>query len=437
MLMPSYTGQSEDDRLAHFAGFCDPSPSHVMAIGAIGRGLKKRGHRVTLFHIPGFESLAQAQDLDFIALPLDSKRHWTLHERLRRVRKPGGLTIAETIEDMNQRTEVVCEAAPALLLGAQVDALLVDQVIPAASSVAERLGLPFFSICNSLPLNRDPNYPPWFLPFRFRDNALGRFRNRSFYALYDLLSRPIAKKLNSYRQAWGLMPFRIVEESFSRLAQISQLIPELEYPRRQPLHNMHFVGPYQRTALTEADFPYKRLDGRPMIYAAMGTLHGSYRTLWRVIAESCLGLGAQLVISLGGSGAPEDFQDLPGEPVVVGCAPQQAVLARSTLFIHHGSVNSSMEGVAAGVPMVTIPFAADQFGMAARLVHAGVSAVLPAKRCEVRRLRPMIAHSLQDQSMLTRAKELMARVAATGGAQEAAQIIDDALGRHRNKVVWH
>ena len=166
--------------MAHFAGFCDPSPSHVMAIGAIGRALKKRGHRVTLFHIPGLESLAQAQDLEFIALPLDPKRHWTLEERMRRLRKLGGLSIAETIEDMNQRTEIVCEGAPELIRAAHIDALLVDQIIPAASVVAERLHLPFFSICNSLPLNRDPNCPPWFLPFGFRDSGLARLRNQFF-----------------------------------------------------------------------------------------------------------------------------------------------------------------------------------------------------------------------------------------------------------------
>jgi hypothetical protein len=51
---------------------------------------------------------------------------------------------------------------PEAVRGAGIDVLLVDQLSPAGSTVAEFLGLPFVTIANALPVNREPAVPPYF-----------------------------------------------------------------------------------------------------------------------------------------------------------------------------------------------------------------------------------------------------------------------------------
>jgi UDP:flavonoid glycosyltransferase YjiC (YdhE family) len=71
-------------------------------------------------------------------------------------------------------------------------------------------------------------------------------------------------------------------------------------------------------------------------------------------------LTLQLVISLGGGRDPALLGDLPGDPIVVGYAPQLDLVRRSALTISHGGLKTALESAAEGVPMVVLPVAYDQ-----------------------------------------------------------------------------
>src|SRR5262249_58747608 len=91
----------------------------------------------------------------------------------------------------------------------------------------------------------------------------------------------------------------------------------------------------------------------------------------RARAEACAGLDLQLVISLGGGQDPALLGDLPGDPVVVGYAPQLELIRRAALTISHGGLNTALESLEWGVPMVVLPVAYDQPGGGARGAWAG------------------------------------------------------------------
>jgi zeaxanthin glucosyltransferase len=97
---------------------------------------------------------------------------------------------------------------------------------------------------------------------------------------------------------------------------------------------------------------------RPLIYASMGTLQNGVERVFQVIAEACAGLDAQLVLSLG-TGF-ENLAPLAGNPIVVGYAPQLELLRRSALTITHGGLNTVLESLSVGVPLVVIPVTNDQ-----------------------------------------------------------------------------
>jgi len=87
----------------------------------------------------------------------------------------------------------------------------------------------------------------------------------------------------------------------------------------------------------------------------MGTIQNRVQEVFREIAEACNGLDAQLVISLGGGSSPEQIGPMPGNPIVVQMAPQLELVKRATLVITHAGLNTALECLSAGVPMVAIP----------------------------------------------------------------------------------
>lgn len=123
-----------------------------------------------------------------------------------------------------------------------------------------------------------------------------------------------------------------------------------------------------------ADFPWHQLNGKPLIYASLGTIQNQQLDLFARIAEACSHLDAQLVIALGGGSNPNALPSLPGHPLVVGFAPQLALLQRAALTITHAGLNTVLESLRCGVPMVAIPIANDQPGVAARVAWSRSSA---------------------------------------------------------------
>ncbi len=54
----------------------------------------------------------------------------------------------------------------------------------------------------------------------------------------------------------------------------------------------------------------------------MGTVQNKLLWVFSRIASACLGLDAQLVISLGGATEPKELGDLPGSPMVDNAVTQ-------------------------------------------------------------------------------------------------------------------
>ena len=107
-------------------------------------------------------------------------------------------------------------------------------------------------------------------------------------------------------------------------------------------------------------FPWDHLDGRPLIYASLGTLQNGSEAIFRTITDACAGLGAQLLISLGGGLDPARLGKLAGDPLVVRVAPQLEILKRAALVITHAGLNTVLESLSEGVPLVAVPLGNDQ-----------------------------------------------------------------------------
>jgi zeaxanthin glucosyltransferase len=411
--------------MARLAFVCPPLPGHLHAMFALGRELQRRAHSIIFFHIPAVGSNIRSQGFQFEEVGSVSSE--ALAESVRQMSAKEGLaSLRHAVSGARQMTQLLCEELPAAFEKRPVDLVLADQNEPAAGTVAEHLRLPFIHVCPSLPLNREPDIPPPFVPWPYRSSGAARLRNRIGYALSDVLISPINRTINRYRRRWGMKPIAQPDDTFSWLAQLCQMVPEFDFPRRELPPCFHYCGPFRDSTASTVPFPFERLNGKPLIYASLGTLQARNSKYFYMIAEACAGLDAQLVISTGGE-TGEMPQALAGEPVVVRYAPQLDLLARASLTITHAGLNTVMQSLTCGVPMLALPITHDQPAIAARVARSGAGEAIAIQRATSARLRAAVERVLGTASCRERAQALSASIRQTGGVERAADIVEEVL----------
>ncbi|MBV9998492.1 MAG: glycosyltransferase [Verrucomicrobia bacterium] len=416
--------------MSHFGILSFPGTGHLHPLTALGRALVRRGHQVTVFQVPDAERLVRAAGLGFWPIGKADFPLGTLRVQDQRLGRLQGMqALGFIFERFCRHSAVVLREAPGALRSAGVDGLVVDQAEFAGGTVAERLGLPFATAILTLPLNLDPRVP--FCAFHAgpQPGPWARLRTQAGNARVGLLASGLRALINRQRQAWGLGPKANLDGFYSGLAQVAQVAAAFDFPQRHLAPHFHYAGPFLETgARRPVDFPWERLEpGRPLVFVSMGTLQNGMKRVFRAVAEACAAFPVQTVLSLGGNLAPEALGPLPGEPIVVRYAPQLELLRKSALTVFHGGLNTALESLSCGVPMVAVPVTMDQPGVGARVAWTGTGKAIPVARLSVERLRAAIAEVLGNPHYRIQAQRLQRQMALTPGAQRAAGLIEGAL----------
>ena len=90
-------------------------------------------------------------------------------------------------------------------------------------------------------------------------------------------------------------------------------------------------------------------------------------------------------------------------------------------------MNTTLESLSYGVPLVAIPVANDQPGIAARIAYTGVGEMVSLKELSVAKLRSAIETVLTQESYKQRAVEMQGAIARSGGTSRAADIIEQVV----------
>jgi MGT family glycosyltransferase len=118
---------------------------------------------------------------------------------------------------------------------------------------------------------------------------------------------------------------------------------------------------------------------------------------------------------------------LPGNPVVMRFVPQLEILKRASAVITHAGMNTVLESLSEGLPLVCIPLANDQPGVAARVAARGAGVVVPLRKLNAERLRTAVRAVLDDGKYRRAAGAVQDAIQAVDGLEMAADLIEDAL----------
>ena len=423
--------------MAHFAVVAPALYSHFNTLMVLARELVARGHRVTFIHRPDAAAYVKDARIGFHAIGEVSHPAGSLPAMLARVANPGSpLGLRRVILDMADSTEMLCRELPAVLNALRVDYLLADQMEAAGGLVAESLGMRFISIACALPVNREAGIPLPVMPFLYEDSERAFKIAEGSTRVYDWMMGPHHRAIATEALRLGLPARSMLHECLSPLAQIAQIVPGFDFPRRELPPHFHHVGPLHAAHAAPAvpadelaAFVPPAASTRPFIYASLGTLVSDRFGLFKRIAKACRNLDAHLLVAHCGGLNDAQVRALEaiGDTRVHAYVPQLAVLARADAIVSHAGANTIMEAVAARTPILALPIAFDHPGGAARVEHAGVGLRASPRFSSVADLTRKLQRLLGEPAFAARMAPLADEIRAAGGAPRAADIIEAAL----------
>lgn len=419
--------------MTHFGIICLEATGHLNTVFPIGREMQRRGHIVTIFSTPGAKPKAIELGFNFRAIGekeyLEKASSGNIHKK----QLSGIAALKDTFARMAQKTEIGLRDTPQAVKEESVEVLLTDLSVFEGRTVADILNLPYVTICCLLPFYQHDTVPPIATTWQYNPVWWARVRNKIAYKLFNRLSKPVWEVISKYRKKHNLPPLANTNDLFSNKTIITRHFPEFEFPHCHLPPHFHFTGPFhEQTLRQKVDFPFDKLNGKPLIYASMGTLQNRSEYIFRCIAEACNGLDIQLVISLGGGLNPEALPNLPGTPIVVKYAPQLELLQKAALNITHAGLNTTLESLSYGVPMIAIPITDDQPGVAARIVWTGAGELINLSQLTAPKLRETINQVLTQPQYKKHAVELQQAINRTGGVSYAVDIIEQVQANSRH-----
>ncbi|WP_129843451.1 macrolide family glycosyltransferase [Streptomyces sp. RFCAC02] len=387
-------------RRAHVAMVGIPAVSHVLPGLAVIRELVARGHRVTYANDLPVADLITATGAEFVrcasTLPV-ADNAWP-DDPIAAM----GLFLDDAVRALPQ-LRAVYDPDPA-------DLYLYDIGAYAARVLAESQGRPLVQL--------SPTYVAW--ESYEREVAAHIWRLPGADAYRERFGRWLA----------GCGATTTDMDAFSgRPPRVLALIPRAMQPHADETDGdtVTFVGPCPGDR--SADGTWERPDGAErVLLVSLGSAYTRRPEFYRECLAAFGDLpGWHMVLQIGKYTDPAGLGRIPGNVEVRSWVPQPAVLERADAFITHAGMGSSAEGLLAGVPMIAVPQAVDQFTNADRLVELGVARRIDTADATADALRTALHELVTDPEVARRSARLRADALAEGGTRRAADLIEELL----------
>ena len=113
--------------------------------------------------------------------------------------------------------------------------------------------------------------------------------------------------------------------------------------------------------------------------------------------------------------------------LVVNHAPQIEILKRSSLCITHAGLNTVLESLSSGVPMLALPITNDQPGVAARIADKKLGVIMSPHEASPENVAAAIKRVLGDSTFRDNVRRMQESIRRTDGLSLAADILERAF----------
>ncbi|RCV57577.1 macrolide family glycosyltransferase [Marinitenerispora sediminis] len=378
-----------------------PAVSHVLPSLEVIRELVARGHRVTYANDPAVADLVAGAGAELVpcasVLPV-ADNNWP----------------DDPIAAMGLFLDNAIEALPQLRAaydGDPADLYLYDIGGYAARALAESQGRPIMQLS------------PTFVAWKGYDEEVAA----------HLWQLPGAAEYRAKFTRWlaGSGAATTDVDAFSgRPERALALITRAMQPHADQVDTdaVTFVGPCVDARAAEEDWA-RPADAENVLLISLGSAYTRQPEFYRQCLAAYGGLpGWHVVLQIGRHTDPRELGDIPANVEVHSWVPQRAILEKADAFVTHAGMGGCGEGLLAGVPMIAVPQAAEQFVNADRLVELGVARRIDTPDATAETLRAALHDLVTDAEVARRSALLAADARAEGGTMRAADLVEEMLG---------
>lgn len=400
---------------------------------ALGEGLLRAGHRVTVNTCDRFREFVEQRGLEYAWLNsglvdlLDTEVGRGAIEDMgsffRAIRTVPRL-MRETGEIQRSMLAEGWDAARSV----DPDLILFNSKM-AGTHYAEKLGIPAVL---AMPL---PQFVPTgaFPALGFPRLPLGRRYNRLSYRLVHAAADRIGGKfVSEWRRAQGLSPAKglgLLRRGDGDPVPVLHCYSENVLPRPDDWPDHVYVTGYWFLDRPEAWSPPPGLTdfldaGPAPVHVGFGSMAGrDPARSTAIVLEAMARTGRRCILVTGWGGLVPTA--VPDDVYVLDTVPYDWLLPRVAATVHHGGAGTTAAGLRAGRPTVICPFFGDQPFWGRRVRELGVGpAPIPQKRLSAAGLADAIERACTDAAIGRRAAELGDQIRCEDGVGRATRLLE-------------
>ncbi|MCO4850514.1 macrolide family glycosyltransferase [Bacillus vallismortis] len=383
-----------------------PGEGHINPSIGVMKELKSRGEQITYYAVKEYKEKIDALDVEFREYQDFREDHFGKNA---------------TGDEERDVTEMICVFLKGCIeivthiydevKHESYDYVIYDHHLLAGKIIANLLKLPRFSLCTTFAMNEE-----------FTKQMMGAYMKGSLedsphYESYQQL----AETLNTDFQAEIKKPFDV----FLADGDLTIVFTSREF---QPLAEKFgeryvFVGPSITERAGNKDFPFDQIDNENVLFISMGTIFNNQKHFFNQCLEVCKDFDGKVVLSIGKHMKSSELNDIPENFIVRPYVPQLEILKRASLFVTHGGMNSTSEGLYFETPLVVIPMGGDQFVVANQVEKVGAGKVLKKEQLSENILKETIQEVMNNHAYSEKAKEIGQSLQAAGRSKKAADCI--------------
>ncbi len=340
--------------MANVLVFNFPGEGHINPTIALIEELIERGEQVVYYCIEDYRTKIEKTGAEF--RPYENFLPGSISEKDRKDFNPQEM-VKRLVKGMD---EVIDEVLP-VVKAEDYDYVIYDNNFAAGKIIAEQLQIPAISSCTTFALNK-----------KVMEEFMKNRENMKMEIPEDNELTQILKKWQE-RYQFSVHSFPDVMNQPGELTLV--YTSELYQPFAEEFdESFTFVGPSLKERKDVESFSFEDLPDKPLIYISMGTVFNDQPEFYQKCFEAFKDSSATVLMSVGKKTDIRQFGDIPDNVDVYNYVPQLDVLQHADVFITHGGMNSSSEGLYFGVPMIVIPAGGDQPIIAERIeeLEAGI-----------------------------------------------------------------